>query len=166
MSLCSELPEEAKAGPRIYKDIDPPRLVVTDPIAGRLWHRLDDRYALPKASLTLLLRNAAVSHSKVDGVWTFDTTKSIESTMLSSLYSQAMAQETYDASLAGLGWSLSTSNSGISVSCSGYLNQVMTVPHFSKNPISTQSKTDLSEASTPTFNRDEQILMPCTTEIY
>ena len=124
MSLCSELPEEAKAGPRIYKDIDPPRLVVTDPIAGRLWHRLDDRYALPKASLTLLLRNAAVSHSKVDGVWTFDTTKSIESTMLSSLYSQAMAQETYDASLAGLGWSLSTSSSGISVSCSGYSDRL------------------------------------------
>jgi len=125
LELCPELPDAAKAGPRIEKDIEPPQLLIVDPIVGRLWHRLDDRYALPKASLTLLLRNAAVSHSNVDGVWTFDTTKNIQSTMLSSMFSQAMAQETYDAHLAGLNWSLSTSTSGVTISCSGYSDRLL-----------------------------------------
>ena len=92
--------------------------------AGRLWHRLDDRYALPKSSITLLLRNAAVSHIKIDGIWRFDTSTSIQSTMISGLFSQGMAQETYDANLAGLSWSLSSSTSGLSINCSGYSDRL------------------------------------------
>ena len=123
LELCPELPAEAKAGPRIEKEIDPPHLLVSSP-AGRLWHRLDDRYALPKSSITLLLRNAAVSHIKIDGIWRFDTSTSIQSTMISGLFSQGMAQETYDANLAGLSWSLSSSTSGLSINCSGYSDRL------------------------------------------
>ena len=74
LELCSDLPDEAKVGPRIDKDIDPPELLLDTcrpqgeeekrarSIKGRLWHRLDDRYALPKSSLTLLFRNASVQY--------------------------------------------------------------------------------------------------------
>lgn len=123
LDLCPELPAEAKTGPRIEKEINPPQLLMSSS-TGRLWHRLDDRYAMPKSSLTLLLRNAAVSHIKIDGIWRFDTSASIQSTMISGLFSQGMAQETYDANLAGLSWSLSSSTSGLSISCSGYSDRL------------------------------------------
>jgi secreted Zn-dependent insulinase-like peptidase len=42
LELCPSLPEEARR-PRIDKEIDPPNLLVDEPI-GRFWHRLDDRY--------------------------------------------------------------------------------------------------------------------------
>ena len=64
LDLCDDLPDEAKEGPQIDKPIDPPNLLVNDPTTGRLWHRLDDRYALPKASLSFVVRNAAVNHAK------------------------------------------------------------------------------------------------------
>ena len=44
--------------------------------------------------------------------------------MLSGLFSQALKQETYDADLAGLGWSLSTSSAGITLRCSGYSDRL------------------------------------------
>jgi len=61
LELCADLPEEAKVGPRIDKEIDPPELLIdgggesgTGNIKGRLWHRLDDRYALLRSYLTQL----------------------------------------------------------------------------------------------------------------
>ena len=125
LDLCDDLPDEAKLGPRIEKPIDPPNLLVDNRTTGRLWHRLDDRYALPKANLTVLVRNAAVGHVKNgDGVWEKDTSASVHASILSSMYYDAMAVDTYDADLAGLFWSLSCGQLGIKVSCSGFSDRM------------------------------------------
>lgn len=108
---------------RIENDIEPPNLVLSSSV-GRLWHRLDDRYALPKASLDLLIRNASVEHSMKDGEWKFDPHVSVHSNMLSGIFADALAQETYDANLAGLHWSLSMSSSGIRLQCAGYSDRL------------------------------------------
>ena len=125
LDLCDDLPDEAKQGPRIDKPIDPPNLLVNDPSTGRLWHRLDDRYALPKASLSFVVRNAAVNHVKNDeGVWVKDTAASVHASILASMFYDSQAVETYDADLAGLHWSLSCTQSGVKVSCSGFSDRL------------------------------------------
>lgn len=124
LELCPDLTEEAKAGPRIEKEIEPPRLLINDPTLGRLWHRLDDRYALPTADSTLFLANAAVENTKVDGLWCHDPRQSALSTLLASIFNQALAQETYAASLAGLSWNLSLSAGGIGLYCSGFSDRL------------------------------------------
>jgi insulysin len=115
---------EAKSGPRIEKDIDPPVLLVDDQTTGRLWHRLDDRYALPKSVLTLLIRTASVEHIRVDGSWQPDVTAAIHSSLLGSIFSEAMAVDTYDADLAGLHWNLGFTSSGIKISCAGFSDRL------------------------------------------
>lgn len=147
LSLCSDLPEEAKVEPRIEKDIEPPRLIIQDKnfgkwkysvcasfrkilflpkhhyfFEGRLWHRLDDRYCLPKASLRLLLRNPAIQHKwdNESNSWTFDAETGIQTSLILDAFEDALAQTTYDAYLAGLHWSLKKSASGLILQCRGY----------------------------------------------
>lgn len=91
---------------------------------GRLWHRLDDRYALPKATMTFLMRNAAVENVLSYGTWEHSVEAAIHSSLLSGLFSQALKQETYDADLAGLSWSLSTSSAGVTLRCGGYSDRL------------------------------------------
>ena len=124
LELCPDLPEEAKAGPRIHKEIEPPRLLVDSSTFGRLWHRLDDRYALPKANLILALDNAAVENSRVDGVWSHDPKRVALSTLLASMFNQALAQDTYAASLAGLSWNMSIYAGRIALSSSGFSDRL------------------------------------------
>lgn len=135
MGLCSDLPEEAKVQ-RIEKPIDPPELIVNKPdgeLPGRLWWRLDDRYALPKASVTLLIRTATAENklqptgtdnSETDLLWEFSSGTSMQSSFITNIYADSLAQDTYDAYLAGLGWSLSKSSSGFTLSCSGYSDRL------------------------------------------
>jgi len=98
-------------------------LLVNDE-TGRLFHRLDDRYALPKSSLVLLVRNASVQHKKESGFWKYDDETALLSSMLASVFNDALAQETYDADLAGLNWSLSLTTSGIKLSCYGFSDRL------------------------------------------
>jgi len=123
LELCPALPEEAKKGPRIDKEIDPPNLIMDNDI-GRLWHRLDDRYALPKSSLTLLIRNAAVENSLQGGLWEYDVHSSVHSSLLSGMFAEHMAQETYDAELAGLYWSLAMTSSGLKLTVNGFSDRL------------------------------------------
>lgn len=124
LDLCRDLPVDATS-PRIEKKIDPPKLLLDDS-DGRLWHRLDDRYALPKSSLTLLMRNPAVENVQgtVNDSWDYDIETNMRSLLLTGVFSDALAQDTYDANLAGLYWSLSKSPSGITLSCSGYSDRL------------------------------------------
>eukprot|EP00814_Leptocylindrus_danicus_P018893 CAMPEP_0116007748 /NCGR_PEP_ID=MMETSP0321-20121206/2472_1 /TAXON_ID=163516 /ORGANISM="Leptocylindrus danicus var. danicus, Strain B650" /LENGTH=1177 /DNA_ID=CAMNT_0003476479 /DNA_START=185 /DNA_END=3718 /DNA_ORIENTATION=+ len=124
MELCDELPEEAKQGPRIEKPIDAPKLVIQND-HGRLWHRLDDRYALPKASLSLLLKCRPTEHSlNEDGVWQFDPDAVNTMNLLMQCFYDAKAQDTYDADLAGLAWDVKSTTQGIVVSCGGYSDKI------------------------------------------
>jgi insulysin len=124
LELCEELPEEARQGPRIDRDINPPNLIVDIEDVGRLWHRLDDRYALPKSALIFLFRNAAVGNIKVYNAWQHDVDAFLHSSLLDAMFSEAMAQETYMAELAGLSWSVSSSQSGLKFSFSGFSDRL------------------------------------------
>ena len=124
LDLHAELPEEAKVGPRIDREIVPPNLIVDDKQIGRLWHRLDDRYALPKSALSFLIRNAAVENVLVNDVWQYDSVAAIHSSLLSAIFSSALAQETYAGSLAGLHWNISLAMSGIKLHCSGFSDRL------------------------------------------
>jgi insulysin len=116
--------EESKlAGPRIEKPIDPPNLLVDD-THGRLFHRLDDRYALPQSSLNVLIRNAAIQNVKSGDEWEYDSKAALFSSILSGCFGEAMAQETYDADLAGSYWSLSLGPSGIRLSFFGFSDRL------------------------------------------
>mmetsp|Transcript_13704 Transcript_13704/g.19589 ORF Transcript_13704/g.19589 Transcript_13704/m.19589 type:complete len:962 (+) Transcript_13704:2-2887(+) len=122
LSLCEDLPPEATKGPRIDMPIRPPTLVINDKNFGRLWHKLDDRYCLPKASLILLLRNPASQHKwdQHKDSWLFCSNTGLHSSILIDVFHDALAQTTYDAELAGLHWSMSRSPSGIIFRCFGY----------------------------------------------
>lgn len=124
LELCPELPEEARQGPRIDKPIDPPNLVVDDPKLGRLWHRLDDRYALPKSYIAVLVRNALVENKPADGSWEYDSRHSVHSSLIASMFREALAQETYDADLAGLSWGMSMSSDGVKFVCRGFSDRL------------------------------------------
>ena len=123
LELCSDLPPEATVGPRIDHSVSPPVLLVNEN-NRRLWHRLDDRYALPKASIQVLIRNAAVENRKSGDHWEPSAVASIQSSLLATVFSDAMAQETYDSGLAGLDWHLSLSSSGISMTFSGFSDRL------------------------------------------
>ncbi len=56
--------------------------------------------------------------------WDFDACSSMKSNFITKIFADALAQETYDARLAGLGWSLSKSSSGFTLSCSGYSDRL------------------------------------------
>lgn len=48
----------------------------------------------------------------------------MRSNFLTGIFANSLAQETYDADLAGLGWSLSKSSSGYTLTCSGYSDRL------------------------------------------
>jgi len=131
LELCDELPEEARVQ-RIELPVSPPNLIVNTP-AGRLWWKLDERYALPKAYLTVLIRTRA-SENKLQSYesdqsstiwrWEYDSKSSMQSEFLKSIFTDALAIDTYDAYLAGLGWSLSKTSSGFTLTCHGYSDRL------------------------------------------
>eukprot|EP00934_Nitzschia_sp_Nitz4_P005395 Nitzschia sp. Nitz4//scaffold243_size29414//11200//15047//NITZ4_008058-RA/size29414-augustus-gene-0.12-mRNA-1//1//CDS//3329543837//5385//frame0 len=130
LDLCPDLPEEAKHGPRLDKPIDPPTLLVKDS-AGRLFHRLDDRYGLPQSSLNLLFRCPSVQHVKKAAgkatekdYWEYDSNAALMSSMIAGIFNESMAQETYDADLAGLYWSLHMGPSGMKLACFGFSDRL------------------------------------------
>lgn len=124
MELCPDLPEEATQKARIDKEITPPSLIENIQCA-RLWHRLDDRYALPKSWVSLLIRNAAVENVRSEnGTWSYNVTAAIHSSILKSVFDDAMAVETYDAALAGLGFSFSLGSDGVRFTCSGFSDRL------------------------------------------
>ncbi|KAL7495859.1 hypothetical protein ACHAWT_005098 [Skeletonema menzelii] len=127
LELCEELPEEAKVQ-RIELPVSPPKLIVNEP-SGRLWWKLDERYALPKAYLTVLIRtrvseNKLLPDESYQSSWEYDTKTSLTSELLKSIFADALAIDTYDAYLAGLGWSLSKTSSGFTLTCHGYSDRL------------------------------------------
>jgi secreted Zn-dependent insulinase-like peptidase len=123
LELCPDLPQEARIGQRIEKPIDPPNLLIHDK-NWKLYHRLDDRYALPQSSLHLLIRNIAVQSVKSGDEWTFDARASLLSSIVAGIFNEAMAQETYDADLAGLHWSMNATAAGIKLNCFGFSDRL------------------------------------------
>ena len=124
LELCPDLPEDAMNGQRIEKPIDPPSLLVNEE-RWKLFHRLDDRYALPKSSLHFLIRNMSLQNIELsDGEWVYDPKSSLLSSFLAGMFNEAMAQETYDADLAGSHWSVSIGSTGIKLTCFGFSDRL------------------------------------------
>uniref|UniRef100_A0A7S3PZZ8 Peptidase M16 N-terminal domain-containing protein n=1 Tax=Chaetoceros debilis TaxID=122233 RepID=A0A7S3PZZ8_9STRA len=122
LTLCKDLPIEAReGGPHISKQLQPPTLL-RDNDFGRLWHKLDDRYCLPKSSISFLIRNGAVQSAWDDAnnCWNYNSDSAMHTSLLLDSFYDGMAQETYDAGLAGLYWSLSKSSMGLTFKFSGY----------------------------------------------
>ncbi|KAL7452764.1 hypothetical protein ACHAWC_004489 [Mediolabrus comicus] len=123
LDLCEELPEEARV-PRIDLPVTPPKLIVNNS-TGRLWHKLDERYALPKAYITVLIRTRAADNKPTDSdEWEYDTKTSMQSEFLKNIFADSLAIDTYDAYLAGLGWSLSKTTAGFTLTCHGYSDRL------------------------------------------
>ena len=123
LKLCPDLPESIRneRTPRIDNEMAPPSLLLDDDRRGRLWYRLDDRYSQPKAHFTIHMTNAAVQNvPSENGGWEYSVDAYIKSTILSSMFRQAQAQDTYDADLAGLYWSTSLNSSGVHFAYSGF----------------------------------------------
>lgn len=121
LSLCPDLPQDARQGPQIEKELVPPNLLENSKF-HRLWHRLDDRYCQPKASFSILIRTPDVENIWDENkmTWEFDTKTSMKSSLLMNIFADALAQDTYDGRLAGLYWNLSKSPKGIVLKCAGY----------------------------------------------
>jgi solute carrier family 25 (mitochondrial phosphate transporter), member 3 len=123
LELCPDLPDEARKGQRINNPIDPPNLLV-DEEKWKLYHRLDDRYALPQANIHLLIRNIALQNIKCDQDWMYDARTALISSLIAGIFNEAMAQETYDADLAGLYWTLFLGAAGIKLNCFGFSDRL------------------------------------------
>jgi secreted Zn-dependent insulinase-like peptidase len=63
-------------------------------------------------------------NTATDKSWKYDGRAGIMSSMLSIIFNQAMAQETYDADLAGLYWGLSLGPSGMKLHCYGFSDRL------------------------------------------
>lgn len=80
--------------------------------------------------MTILFRNAAVNHKWDDETaWSFDSDAGIQSSILMDTFSDALAQTTYDASLAGLKWYLTKTDSGLVLKCNGYSQHLTSFTH-------------------------------------
>lgn len=119
LSMCEELSQEAKEGPQISKHMEPPTLLVENEF-GRLWHRLDDRYCLPKSMISFLIRTPEVENVFNSNEWSYDTKASYQSGIIQDVFQDAFAQELYDSDLAGLHYNISTSSNGLHFNFSGY----------------------------------------------
>jgi len=123
LELCPDLPDDAMKGQRIENPIDPPSLLVNEE-RWKLYHRLDDRYALPKSSLHLSIRDMSLQNIKSSDGWVYDSKSALLSSFLAGMFNEAMAQETYDADLAGLHWSVSIGSTGIKLTCLGFSDRL------------------------------------------
>ncbi|KAI9756794.1 MAG: hypothetical protein M4579_003711 [Chaenotheca gracillima] len=87
-----------------------PKLIRNDD-AARLWWKKDDQFWVPKANVYITLRNPAV----------YTTPQHVVKTKLyCELVRDGLAEYSYDAELAGLGYALSYHSVGLDVEVAGY----------------------------------------------
>ncbi|PAA70440.1 hypothetical protein BOX15_Mlig002690g1, partial [Macrostomum lignano] len=141
-----------------HRDSPPPAsagpLILRSDRRGRLWHRLDYDYALPKACYTIELISPCAYT---------DSYAAVCSNLYFQLLSDALNALTYDAELAGLNYRIDPTENGAVLHCSGYndklpvlLNSVlqkMTKPDF--NPVRFASLYDHMERSLKNFKLEQ-----------
>ncbi|SPO45716.1 related to STE23 - Metalloprotease involved in a-factor processing [Moesziomyces antarcticus] len=91
-----------------------PQLVV-DNDSMRVWHKLDDRFGLPKANVFLVLRNPLINATP---------STSVKTRMFVELISDSLVEYSYDASLAGLSYMLDTQDQSLALSLAGYNDKI------------------------------------------
>lgn len=86
-------------------------VLLRDTPTGRLWHKKDDQFFLPKANVFMLLRSPLIDATPANAV---------KSRIFVELLKDAMTEYAYDAELAGLGYNIEASQDGLSISVDGY----------------------------------------------
>ncbi|KAA1068439.1 Insulinase (Peptidase M16) [Puccinia graminis f. sp. tritici] len=78
---------------------------------GRVWHKKDDRWWLPRASVILMLRNPITNSSCINSLKTY---------FISRLLKDALNEELYEAEIAGLGYEVGSIWDGLVFNVDGY----------------------------------------------
>ncbi|PLW56401.1 hypothetical protein PCANC_03414 [Puccinia coronata f. sp. avenae] len=78
---------------------------------GRVWHKKDDRWWLPRASVILMLRNPITNSSCLNSLKTY---------FISRLLKDSLNEQLYEAELAGLGYVVGSSWDGLVFNVEGY----------------------------------------------
>lgn len=84
---------------------------LSDDQFGRVWHKKDDRWWLPRASVILMLRNPITTSTCLNSLKTY---------FISRLLKDSMNERLYEAELAGLGYVVGSSWDGLVFNVEGY----------------------------------------------
>ncbi|KAF7778613.1 hypothetical protein Agabi119p4_2958 [Agaricus bisporus var. burnettii] len=113
-----------------------PHLVRQTPLTT-LWHKKDDRFWVPKASVAIDIRSPPSYSSPRASVLT---------RLYSDLVNDALTELAYDAGLAGLSYSFSDTTTGLYVFASGYNDKLSTlVKHILQKARELEAKPDRLE---------------------
>jgi insulysin len=93
-----------------YRATKRPVLLRSTP-RGRLWHKRDDQFFMPKANVFMLLRSPLLDATPSNAV---------KSRLIVELVKDALTEYSYDAELAGLGYNIESQADGIGLSVDGY----------------------------------------------
>lgn len=109
-----------------------PRLLRNSPMV-RLWHKQDDRFFLPKANVSILLRTPRVNESPRTAV---------QSRMMVELVKDALSEFTYDAEVAGLLYNVDSQLDGLVAVVAGYNDKLS---HLLQSVLDTLTKLVVDE---------------------
>ncbi|WAQ89789.1 hypothetical protein PtA15_11A480 [Puccinia triticina] len=84
---------------------------LSDDRFGRVWHKKDDRWWLPRASVILMLRNPITNASCLNSLKTY---------FISRLLKDALNEQLYEAEIAGLGYEVGSVWDGLVFNVDGY----------------------------------------------
>jgi insulysin len=87
---------------------------------SRLWHKKDDRFWVPKATVIVEMRSPVANASPLASVLT---------SLYSDLVRDALNEFTYAAELAGLNYNFSPATHGLYTTMSGYNDKLATLTH-------------------------------------
>ncbi len=94
----------------------PPEQALVTPVL-EVWHKLDLSYKQPRAYIILDFLTPLVQRDPATAE------------LLVRYVEHALAESTYDALVAGLGWSISTSSQGLSLRFTGFSHKIQTLLH-------------------------------------
>ncbi|KAI8458009.1 Metalloenzyme, LuxS/M16 peptidase-like protein [Phakopsora pachyrhizi] len=84
---------------------------VSETSLGRLWHKKDDRWWLPRATVIIMMRNPIINSNCIN---------SLKSHFVTKLLKETLSEQLYEAHLAGLTYEVGTSWDSIIVNVDGY----------------------------------------------
>jgi secreted Zn-dependent insulinase-like peptidase len=119
LELNRNVPPDCRV-PQISKPCSPPILLSSAPW-GRLFHKLDDRYALPISYASLLIRSPKSCHSS-NGE--FSLKRETLGQLYVSAFEHGMKSVFYEAGIAGMGYGVGSTRGGVSLKCHGYSDKL------------------------------------------